>query len=144
MKYFASLLLVGILLATSDCWKGFQCSVDEVLWTIFGAFVSLMLFIAGIFFTAMDGKRQIKSWLFVRKIRRKIDPLATSVGATVSTNWKESPTWHLYYTFQDGNFITLSGSEHGFNVFTPNWKQGFEKETPQFEVLMNAIARSRK
>jgi len=127
-----------LLLSANECRHQHQCRPNDfliqILWTLSG----VLLLVGGSFFLNMQGLSIIKGALYLRNLRRQIDPVAEACGATASTKWFDS-TWCHYYSFPDGNWVTLKGWERGFNFDTPSWNPGFEKNTPHLDVLIGAI-----
>ncbi len=105
--------------------------------------VMFLLFLS-YFFLNIPGVKIIKSWRHLRKIKKKLDPVALAISGSISSKCDyESGNFYLYYSFQDGNFITLTVWEDGFNVFTPNWNPGYEKSTEGFDIFIRAIEKTR-
>lgn len=83
----------------------------------------------------------IRGYTRLRKIRRKLDPLAKSLGADVSTKTDDWGCYYHYYGFSDENWMTIQIGPNGANVYTPNWNPGFEKKTPGLDLLIKAANR---
>jgi hypothetical protein len=117
--------------------------VDFLIYYI-SIYVVLFLLFLGYFFTDIPGVKIIKSWIYLRRLKKNLDPVALAISAKISSKCDfESGNFYHYYEFPDGNFITLMVWEDGFNVFLPNWNPGYEKKTEGLEILKRTIEKAR-
>jgi len=118
--------------------------ITEFLIYFASIYVVLFLIFLGMFFTESPGIKIIRSWIYLRSLKRTLDPVALAISAEISSTCDfESGNFYHYYKFPDGNFITLTVWENGFNVFRPNWNPGYEKHTEGLEILDRSIEKLR-
>ncbi|MFP5431401.1 MAG: hypothetical protein ACLGHE_10545, partial [Gammaproteobacteria bacterium] len=86
----------------------------------------------------METLNLIRSWLYLRKLKKRVDPLAAALGVEPSTELGRNGCLMQYYSFKDGNWITLTVWNGGFNIWHPDWQPGFEKNTEGFDLLKKA------
>jgi hypothetical protein len=79
-----------------------------------------------------------RSYLNLRRIRKRLDALATALGAEASWRIDDGSSIQLYYRFSDGNWVTITVAPIGGNVYTPSWTPGYEKDTPGLDLLLMA------
>lgn len=91
----------------------------------------------------MEILKIIGSWLYLRRLRRKIDPVAEAFGIESSTVIGKFGCLVHYYKFKDGNWITLTVWRGGFNLWSPDWQSGYEKNTEGFDLLMKVIMQAK-
>lgn len=107
-------------------------------------YVVLFLILLGIFFSKSPGIKIIKSWMFTRKLKKHLDPVALAISAEISSTCDfDSGDFYHHYKFPDGNFITLTIWEDGFKAYQPNWNTGYEKHTEGLEILQRSIEKLR-
>lgn len=83
-----------------------------------------------------------RSYLNLRRIRKRLDALAKELGAEASWRIDDGSSIQLNYCFSDGNWVTVSVAPIGGNVFTPSWNPGYEKTTPGLHVLLEAARKT--
>ncbi|WP_436565815.1 hypothetical protein [Janthinobacterium sp. HLX7-2] len=93
---------------------------------------------AGIYLFEEPGWRQLRIRRYAKKLRTRIGPVASTLDVKTSVRNDERGVV-IYYTFTDGNFVSLSVGDGGFNYFTPTWNPGYEKNTEGLPSLMAAI-----
>ena len=129
-------------MATAGCVK--KCSLLEWLTTILGTYAIAALIFAFYFFVDLPGTKIIRKRIYLKKLRKQLDPLATAIGAEVSViHYGEIS--RLFYTFPDESYIGLSVSIYGCDVHDveSSRKPDYEKRADGFELLERAIEKIR-
>jgi hypothetical protein len=134
---------LSALLFLSALACGRKCSLHDFPGYIGSVLVSCLVFGAFYFFVDLPGKKLIQTRLYVRQLRRKLDPLAVTVGAKADVRHDEQGAV-LCYTFPDGNYVSLTVWGNGSNTWSPNWDPGHEKHTEGFELLLRGIENERR
>lgn len=130
--------VLAVVLALSILACGKECSLRAWSISLLSTLIAVILFSAFYFFVHLPGKAIIRTCFYLKRLRKRLDPLAIAIGAEVSVRHGERESL-LTYAFPDGNYIVLTVWGDGLSVWSPNWNPGYEKHTEGFALLMRAI-----
>jgi hypothetical protein len=107
------------------------------------AVVGFSILALALFFTAFPGVRFIQAHLYLRKLRRELEPVARAVGATTKTEWNTEKGQIMYFfVFPSREWMTLEVAPTGFNIYVPSFSPP-QPHPPGYDVLFGAAERMR-
>jgi hypothetical protein len=132
--------------------------MSTLLEYVVSALVGIPLLAIGLFFTAFPGVRFVKVHIYLRSVRKELEPVARALGATTRTEWVTQKGQVMYFFVfpneewithdQSGKqlsvnpWITLEVSPEGFNIYEPSFSPPMQY-SPDFQSLIRAVRRYR-
>ena len=105
--------------------------------------VGFSILTIALFFTAFPGVRFIQVHLYLRRLRRELEPVARAAGATTKTEWSTEKGQVMYFfVFATKDWMTLDVAPSGFNIYTPSFNP-LRPRSPEYDVLFSAAERLR-
>jgi hypothetical protein len=124
-----------------DCWS--ECGVTEFA-LMLGIKLGVLALMVVLFLAFNGGIPALRAYLAVRRFRSVLDPIAATLGASVSTRWSDrDPVCSVFYSLSDHFYIVvLVGPGGGFNPHRHADEENGGPAPKELEVLHAAASRA--